>query len=640
MLLAPTYPLTIFHKPDSDPYPAWGGPEGVQKARDLGATAIDIDAQACETGEFMAVHWALLSAYGWKSPYAGLHGKRIDTMTAEQACSFSFGGYKLHTLREVMEVAAPLKITLCVEVKSMGDFARMRKDAEETGCRVIVMTLPKLGDGYGRLAAAKKAGLKTLALLNSSRFADSAVPADKWQHLDYVKGGTAAQRRGKPDRVIFLGPGSKFGTSVGKSNARAVTAALKKKWPTPPTAPPVTPPMPKPEVPVNQAAAVIATAKKYIGVHEGKSGGSWNNDNPFAKSMGWANGQAWCASFVCAVFKEVGLLGLIATPSPGVDQLAVGFKKAGRYSEYPALGAVVFYGSPADLNHTGIVVAYNADTITTVEGNTNDNGSREGDGVYLKTRLRRSANVVGYGYPKYAEGLTAADPAYQRPMPSTTPVPSAPAPTAPQTTWPGGFKPTIDGIDLSHWQSGSLDFTKAKAAGVRFVYHKATEHTGYRDPLHTKRRGQVKAAGIPFGAYHFARPAKSSGTTQARFFLAVAKPVGGDLRPMLDLEDRGGLSANGLQRWVDDFVTEVKRQTGKSPILYTNYELTRDPGCFLWVARYNNANALPVTPKAWTRPTVWQFSNGVYGRPNSVPGIGACDINTLFPGFDLDRLKL
>jgi cell wall-associated NlpC family hydrolase len=37
-------------------------------------------------------------------------------------------------------------------------------------------------------------------------------------------------------------------------------------------------------------------------------------------------------------------------------------------------------------SHVGIVISDNGRTIQTVEGNTNEEGSREGDGVYYRTR--------------------------------------------------------------------------------------------------------------------------------------------------------------------------------------------------------------------------------------------------------------
>jgi cell wall-associated NlpC family hydrolase len=45
-------------------------------------------------------------------------------------------------------------------------------------------------------------------------------------------------------------------------------------------------------------------------------------------------------------------------------------------------GDIVMY----TFSHVGIVISDNGKTIQTVEGNTNGEGSREGDGVYFKTR--------------------------------------------------------------------------------------------------------------------------------------------------------------------------------------------------------------------------------------------------------------
>lgn len=166
------------------------------------------------------------------------------------------------------------------------------------------------------------------------------------------------------------------------------------------------------------AKTVIDIARKEVGYHEGRSGGHWNNDQKYSDQLPgfkWSDFQAWCATFVCWVFWKAGLLGLIKTPSASVDALSVGFKKAGRWNPYPAIGAVVFYGTPADLNHTGIVYDYDADSIYTIEGNTNDSGSREGDGVYLKKRRRRDSYVVGYGYPEYEGGIKSADPNWKNP---------------------------------------------------------------------------------------------------------------------------------------------------------------------------------------------------------------------------------
>lgn len=163
------------------------------------------------------------------------------------------------------------------------------------------------------------------------------------------------------------------------------------------------------------AKSVIAIAKAEVGYHEGKSSsGSWNNAqkySPAVPGLEWSQNQAWCATFVAWCAMKAGVADLF----PRTASCDVGgnwFKAQGRWSEYPAIGAQVFFGVPADLNHTGIVVGYDETWIYTVEGNTNDDGSREGDGVYLKKRARRGTNIIGYGYPKYAEGIISADPRF------------------------------------------------------------------------------------------------------------------------------------------------------------------------------------------------------------------------------------
>jgi hypothetical protein len=86
------------------------------------------------------------------------------------------------------------------------------------------------------------------------------------------------------------------------------------------------------------------------------------------------------------------------------------WKSRGEWSEYPAVGAQVIYGNG---EHTGIVYDFDDTYVYTVEGNTNTNGSAEGDGVYLKKRLRRSPYVTGYGYPAIPGlRLKTADPNY------------------------------------------------------------------------------------------------------------------------------------------------------------------------------------------------------------------------------------
>lgn len=165
-----------------------------------------------------------------------------------------------------------------------------------------------------------------------------------------------------------------------------------------------------------------------MGYHEGRSGGHWNNKEKYAAQvpgLAWVSdqGQPWCAVFVSWLAMKAGLADLYPRTA-STDLGASWFKQNGQWSEYPAIGAQVFYGRSGDMNHTGIVAGFDNDFIHTIEGNTNDSGSAEGDGVYAKIRRRNDDYIQGYGYPAVPGGLVSADPSRQ-------PAPQPPAPSKP-----------------------------------------------------------------------------------------------------------------------------------------------------------------------------------------------------------------
>lgn len=183
----------------------------------------------------------------------------------------------------------------------------------------------------------------------------------------------------------------------------------------------------------------------------------------------------------------------------------------------------------------------------------------------------------------------------------------------------------VHGVDISHHQSGiRIDWAALKRAGVKWMYHKATEGISLKDSAYLKRREQAEAAGMPFGAYHFARPSGGDARAEARFFIDVADPSVGDLRPCLDLETMEFVSGQALVDWADAFCDEVQRLTKAVPVVYTPYILSDalEDRAIFWVPRYNNSNIRPV--RDWD---IFQFSNGQLGVPNSVPGLGHVDLN-------------
>ncbi|WP_345126166.1 lysozyme [Streptomyces chiangmaiensis] len=202
------------------------------------------------------------------------------------------------------------------------------------------------------------------------------------------------------------------------------------------------------------------------------------------------------------------------------------------------------------------------------------------------------------------------------------------------------------GHDVSSHQK-DVDWAGARAKGARFVYIKATESTTYRNPYFGSQYNGARAAGLIRGAYHFALPDKSSGATQAAFFVrhgGAWRADGWTLPPALDIEynpyDKKqrcyGLNEAGMVGWIRSFSDEIKRRTGRRPVIYTTAHwwntCTGGSSAFasnhaLWTARHESADA-GALPAGWSFWTFWQYDNS-----GSLPG----DQN-LFNG-SLSRLK-
>ena len=183
----------------------------------------------------------------------------------------------------------------------------------------------------------------------------------------------------------------------------------------------------------------------------------------------------------------------------------------------------------------------------------------------------------------------------------------------------------VHGVDISHHQSGiRIGWASLKKAGVQWMYHKATEGATLRDSAYARRRKEAADNGMPFGAYHFARPSGGDARVEARFAVDVANPKQTDLRLCLDLETQEFIKGEALKDWADAFCDEVEKLTGAVPLVYCPWIMSKEleDKALFWVPRYNNDNERPF--RDWD---IWQFSNGVFGVPNQVVGLGHVDLN-------------
>lgn len=184
------------------------------------------------------------------------------------------------------------------------------------------------------------------------------------------------------------------------------------------------------------------------------------------------------------------------------------------------------------------------------------------------------------------------------------------------------------GIDCYHGDD-DIQMHALLAAGIQFLYVKASQGRGYVDPAYADNAARSRSVGILTGAYHFFDPSTDP-KQQAAHFLSVAPVVKGDLVHCLDSETTGEFVGQ------DTFICaqEMKRLTGRWPCIYSSDSMFSDylkahfsppENYFIWIARYGHS---PVNGY-----NAWQYSQS--GQVEGVPH--ALDLN-VFEG-DLDALK-
>ena len=71
------------------------------------------------------------------------------------------------------------------------------------------------------------------------------------------------------------------------------------------------------------------------------------------------------------------------------------YRQAERFDQTPAVGAQIYFGDASSWKHTGLVEAFDADTVTTIEGNADH-------AVTRRTYKRTNGTILGYGHPLFA----------------------------------------------------------------------------------------------------------------------------------------------------------------------------------------------------------------------------------------------
>lgn len=139
---------------------------------------------------------------------------------------------------------------------------------------------------------------------------------------------------------------------------------------------------------------VVQVYQSQIGVRE-QPGNSGPEVEAYQASVGLSKGYAWCGAFVSWVM----IMAQVSIPK-GAAWAPSWFCQSRLIKHEKALPGDVFgiwFASKKRIAHVGFIDEAwnnNKNTILTVEGNTNEAGSREGDGVYRKRRSKKQIYQV------------------------------------------------------------------------------------------------------------------------------------------------------------------------------------------------------------------------------------------------------
>ena len=201
----------------------------------------------------------------------------------------------------------------------------------------------------------------------------------------------------------------------------------------------------------------------------------------------------------------------------------------------------------------------------------------------------------------------------------------------------------VHGIDISHHQGrvewDHLKKCKFNGKPISFVFMKATEGATHVDTQFDKNWQKSAAAGLLRGAYHYYKP-NTDPKDQANHFIRNTEIFRGDLPPVLDLEENGGLSDDALIKGVKEWLRIMENHYEVKPIIYVNahyykrYIRDNFDDYPVWIAHYTRQNQPRVDESEWH---FWQYS-----ETGNAAGIrGKIDLNVFNGSFDdLQSLRI
>lgn len=144
-------------------------------------------------------------------------------------------------------------------------------------------------------------------------------------------------------------------------------------------------------------AAVVKSYSSQIGIRELTGNNDGKSVEMYLHYVGLPKGNPWCAAFVCWNLNQAKVKNPRSGYCPDLfSSKQLVWKRDGKLAGRPQPGDVfgIWFPEKKRIAHVGFIDRWTDKIAYTVEGNTNQAGSREGDGVYRKIRLTRQLYAV------------------------------------------------------------------------------------------------------------------------------------------------------------------------------------------------------------------------------------------------------
>lgn len=141
---------------------------------------------------------------------------------------------------------------------------------------------------------------------------------------------------------------------------------------------------------------VATVYSSQVGIRERTNQNDGKEVEMYLASAALKKGNPWCAAFVTWTYKQSGVKAIRSGYSPAWFPKEKVIWQTGK-GQSPNRADVfgLWFANKGRVAHVGFIDAWDEGNYAiTVEGNTNEGGSRDGDGVYRKRRLKKQIYKV------------------------------------------------------------------------------------------------------------------------------------------------------------------------------------------------------------------------------------------------------